>query len=517
MGFDNTIDQNSMMTANDNAPVTDYNHPSDTQSLFQPSHRQTSQGFSETFRNKTNKFSNRVHPPASQSATYEAVPYTSSARDFSNVTSKTKTSVKSEKRDESIALALTLWVISISATLWTFLFNLAGNQQLLASITLIWTGLWVGYLGQDRQKPRLGDFGTFTAILGFISALAAAALKMNIPLSLADCIAVLTCVCLICSLLTESRIALILSACASLVGVYLHFLGEIAPYAMIVFPAIWSTQLYQASKLRSFLATLGIILVGYYWIFGFTLHFLGTGDLAPKFASTLIFLFGTLQYRIGKAAEDEHAPYAMVHMLMGWGVACFGAIITQAIWYYPGLDLWNLQSLQNTLPQIQLGNIVWIGLGMAMLTGIFFANLARWKNGRLALSSGIAIVLLCALFAFTSIFEDNMTTLLQSITPQLTSLHIGFAIGAGVLSSAIAMTVNGIRLNKITMTIAALIVIGLQIVLLADSRLFALEDGVIFVMFLTFALCFTAALSGKAIKQNLFKEEREAPNQTVKS
>lgn len=511
MNFDDYTD-NFGRTANDNTPHTIYSGADDSSSHTQNPNQQADgvesrSNFYKRAASQANPFakgnSKRIYN-SNGSKHYEPTPY-----DSNRVTNKT--SVKSEKRDEGMALAIILWLGSIGALIWTFLYDLSGNQQLLASTALICMGLWVGYLGQDRQRKRLGDLGTFTSILGFVSALMAASMKMNIPLSLADCISVLTLVCLICSMLSGSRIALILSACSALFGVFLHFQGQVSPYAMIAFPAIWSTQLYQASKLRSFLATLGVILVGYYWVFGFTLQFLELNILSAKYASTLIFLFGAFQYRTGKAAEDEHAPYAMIHMLMGWCVACIGAMATQACWMYPELIFWNNQNIDPQVRPTALEDLsVWIGLGGAMLIGIFFANLVRWKNNRLALSSVFAITLLCMAFAFTTVFETQVQQQISTVSTSLSNHHIGFAIGAGIMASAIAMAVNGARWQKLSMICTASTILGAQLILLFNPDFFTLDDGVIFGALLLLSLCITTALSGRAIGNRVDLEARSA-------
>lgn len=421
-----------------------------------------------------------------------------------------KVSVKSEKRQENISLALGLWLVTLAAVLWTAIYDIAGNKQLLASIALVWTGLWIGYIGQDRQKSRFGDLGTFTAIVGFVSALFAASSKMNIPLSLVDCISVLTFVCLICSLLASSRIALILSACAALVGVYLHFQGQSAPFAMMAFPAIWATQLYQASKLRSFLASCGVILVGYYWIYGFTTQFLQNGLISTLYATTLIFLFGAFQYAAGRAAEDEHAPYALLHKLMGWTLACVGAMATQVSWLFPGVDFWptRLNSLgfaAETTPLVPGQATLWIGLGAVMIIGIFFANLVRWKNNRIAMVGVFTATVLCTAYGFTTVFEADIRKLLGSGADAwgnswdiLSSTHIGFVMVAGVIASGMAMIGNGLRANKISLICVAALVLGAQFILIADPAFLTLGDVVIFGILFLIAVGITASVSSRS-------------------
>jgi|GEM_PF-2308334 len=516
MSFDNYIEK-SGNTANDNAPVADYlpahpNGPQNDSSVFKKPSSQYTGLSKRVFGRKDNKFGhikddNALHY-TSENFDPELYQNNSPILDLDESVTQ-RTSVKSEKRDEGMGLAVLIWLGSIAALAWTFFYDIAGNQQLLASVALIWTGLWVGYLGQDRQKSHLGDFGTFTSILGFISALMAASMKMNIPLSLADCISVLTIVCLICSLLAGSRIALIMSACSALLGVFLHFQGQVSPYAMIAFPAIWSMQLYQASKLRSFLAALGVILVGYYWIFGFTYEFLQNGSLSTKYATTLIFLFGAFQYRAGKAAADEHAPYAMIHMLLGWCIACIGAMATQATWIYPDLEIWTQFSAPQSLPLLSSGFSAWTALGVILIISIFFANLVRWKNNRLALSGVIAITLLCAMFAFTTVFETEVRGEILKLSAFLGDHHIGFAMGAGVIASAVAMAVNGARWQKTSMMCTAAIIFGAQIILLINPEFVTVNDASVFGFLLLVALCVTTALSGRSIGKRVDHEIRE--------
>lgn len=420
------------------------------------------------------------------------------------VTRQTKvanqTSVKSEKRDESVVIAAIIWLSAIVTLIWTAINDSNGIQQILASIGVIWMGLWVGYLGHDRRRPRLSDLGTFTALLGVVSVLMTVSLKMNAPLSVADSTAIITAIALLCSVLAKSRIALLLSVCFGLLAAYQYFEGAKISYALFGFPVIWTAQLYQASKLRSKLATLASSIVGYYWLLGFAIMFINAGALRPVNAAVLLFLIGALQYRSGKAATDERGPHDLIHVVMGWGVAVLGAIAVQAYFLWPDMEIWHTKTNINAYTS---GPHLWMIGAALLITGIFFANLVRWKNTKLSFFGVLFITLICTLFVGSILFEDSLKQFIASQAELNGVPIIGFTFAAAVTASAIGLCINGARRGIISLILAGLAVLGLQVFILLRPEFFAsgqaVENGIIFGGLLIVAICMTALLSHKSL------------------
>jgi len=413
---------------------------------------------------------------------------------------KAAVSVTEAKYEGSLAFSLLLWITSISALIGSVIIDANGTAQFLASIIVIWMGLWVGYLGHDRQKSRLSDVGVFTAIIGVFSAILIIGSQFDIALlSMTNCLGIMSFIAFICAAIVHSGIALVTSACFLLLAAFLHFSGQaISPVAILAFPALWISQVLLASKFKSRLA-LGLIMgVGAYCIYNVITGAVTTGYLPTHLAVTVMVLLGVLQFQFGKVVQASQAFGGYLHILCGWLLAICGLIALQFYWFEPRMVFWKAATLSNV-------NQIWMPLVMGLLTiGTLLACLMRWKHDNLKLSGVVIISGLFLAFGGIHLFSEDLYLYFQTNPPvifstQLNVMLIPMALACTVLTGAGMMIFNSFRWGRLAMLCAGFAAMAFQIYLISKADLFTPDNIITFILLAATALCVSVYLSSRTL------------------
>ncbi len=410
-------------------------------------------------------------------------------------------SVTEPKHDGGIIMSVFLWLISLSSLIGAVLLGANGRWQFLASIMLIWTGLWIGYLGHDRQKPRVGDCGVFTAILGLFAVLMTLGTQFSLPiLSFVNCLAILAVFSLICALIVSSRIALIMSACFTVLSAYFHFTGTPASVlSIIAFPAIFTTQTLLAARLQSRLALIGVLTAGLYAGLGFIVALVMSGQISTLNGVTLAALIGTLQHQFGKAGQGENVFGAGLHVLAGWSLTIACGLVMQLYWYDPNIAFWQY------LPLVAVDSFSVNALFFFCLAGVFMTGLVRWKQGQLGGVGVVIIPIICAGVALISLYAREINSYLDVVKPVVSTTpilpeYIGLAIASAILSSAIIMIVNSMRWRKSSMVGLGGLAIALQIYIIGRVDVLTSEAIIVFTIMILTAFSVAAVLMAKTLE-----------------
>ena len=409
-------------------------------------------------------------------------------------------SVTEAKYGGGIALSLFLWLASLFALIASVVMDASGVVQFLTSIIVIWMGLWVGYLGHDRQKSRLSDLGVFTAITGIFSAILIIGSQFDIALlSMTNCLGIMSIIALICAVTVSSGIALIISASFLLMAAFLYFGGQaISPATLMSFPALWISQLFLASKFKSKLA-IGLVMgVGAYSIYSGLSGAVNTGYVSAHLAIVLMTLLGVLLYQFGKAVQAAKGFGSYFHILGGWLFAIGGLIALQFYWFEPRLVFWKSATVSSY-------NDVFMPLTIGLLTiGTVVACLMRWKHDNLKLSGGIIISGLCLAFAGVHLFSEEIFGYFKTQSPvvfstQISVMIIPMAIACAVLVAAGMMILNSFLWGRLAMLCAGFGALALQIFLISKSDLFTPDNIMIFVLLAFVAMSVCVFLSSRTL------------------
>jgi len=399
-------------------------------------------------------------------------------------------------------LGVFCWLGAIAATLFAFGQNLDGLPRMLSSTFLIWTGLWVGYIGQEKNYPRLSDIGIFSAVIGLVFGLFTAVTNFAVPLSLSDSLSVIVLATLGISALLNSRIALIASISAALIMSALHLSNiTLSVLAMMIYPAIWAMQIFLSSRLQSRLAIFATIFSGYYWLGGLALEQFKLGHIAPSLLACSLFIVGALQYRTGKAMNDEAAFGSSLHTSIGWLVAFLGAATIAHMWLFPESSLW-----QNTLssPLFVLG---WKAATAVILGLIFLTGIIRIAHNQLTLTRAVLITLISALIPLTVWFKPLLDAALYNPAFDYDSPVIGLSICAALCASAVGFALNGVRRDKFIMVLSGLAGIAGLAFLLMRPEILTVENIIVF----TVAAIVSFGVGGWIAGKNLYLMRHQRP------
>lgn len=185
-------------------------------------------------------------------------------------------------------------------------------------------------------------------------------------------------------------------------------------------------------------------------------------------------LIGMAHYRLGKATGDAGWDSANLHVIFGWGLAITGAVGLQQYWLGKSPQLWQ------DLTAHPFGTLSWQIVGVSCIVLIGISGLIRMKHRQM---TSLAVLLnLGVALAAAALFDQRGA--IMNFAPSAFSMPamplIGLIIGAVIFSSAIAMSINGVRRNSMMMTLTGLGAIAIELAILLSPEYWTEESGVIF-------------------------------------
>ena len=400
------------------------------------------------------------------------------------------------KADTTGSLKLTVgcWAAAIVMMTAAFFFGAGAALKVLASLSLLWAGLWSSYVSADHGRWRLSEISVVTALCGLMGAIATSVNFLGLGLIFADGLILLSIVAVLIGFVLKSRICVLASICASLILAALSFAGLIASSsAMMLFPVILAGQVFAATKIRSGLAIMLAVLTGYYWATNLILTAWSADNLPLTFAAAAIFIAGTAHHRAGKAAEDKKVTGSSIHIYMGWIAAMVGAIGFQYFWLTPDALQGSTASLS---PQ---GLTLWKGVTLAALAMIFCSAIIRYKHSQITMA-GIFLVTAASALIPMMLWFPAWTQKIVAAIPGVSAMPtIGILIGAGVLAAAIGMALNGIRRHSPLMMGLGIMVVFAEAYLLIKPEMVTIDNIVIFGAGLLASLAIGATIAGSSL------------------
>lgn len=394
----------------------------------------------------------------------------------------------------SLTLTIGCWAAAVIMMFAALFLETGAGLKVLASLALLWAGLWSSYVCADHGRWRLSEISVVSALGGLMSAIIVSANFLGFGLTLTDGLLLMSLTPLLIGYILKSRICVLASICASLLWAALSFTGIIEfSNIMIVFPAIWAAQIMTATKIRSGMAITLAVLTGYYWAVSFIFESWIAGNLPLTFAAATIFVVGTAHHRSGKAAEDKKITGNSIHIYIGWAAAIIGAIGFQYFWLSPDA----LQSSTATLSPQGLG--LWKGVTLAALAVIFCGAIIRYKYSQITLP-GIFLVTAVSAIIPMMLWFPALTQKSVAAIPGVNAMPtIGILIGSGVLAAALAMVLNGIRRHSPIMMALGIAAIFTQAYLLIKPEFITLDNLVVFGAGLLASLAISATIAGSSL------------------
>jgi len=402
-----------------------------------------------------------------------------------------------QKTTASLKLTLSLWVTALVLTLFAFIFDAGTGPKVLASITLLWAGLWGNYVSADHERWRLSELTILSAIGGLIGAVTVSANYFKLGMTLVDGLILMSIVPLVLGYILKSRICVLASICAGLVWAGLNFSGlAAASIAMLAFPFICLAQFYTGTRIRSKLAVTLSVSTAYIWLIGFMANFWLQGQLPLTFAVTLLFIIGAAHHRSGKAAEDLKLTGCNIHIYAGWIAAITGAIGFQYFWLNPdavvastatlsafGLSLWKLT----------------VGLSLAV---IFISGVVRHKSSQITIPGIFLLTLASALIPLMLWVPQWPRNVIAHLPGMSLMPTIGIFMGAAIVAVAIGMGLNGIRRRSLPMMGLAITAITAQAYLLLNPLFLTFDNVIVFISGFLAALAVGGSIAGWSLSHS---------------
>ena len=337
-----------------------------------------------------------------------------------------------------------------------------------------------------------------TGLLGIIII---AANYFSIKLTLIDSAILMSVLSLFMGLTLKSRIAVLVSICATLFWSALNFLGAPVNNLIYIFPLFILAQIYCSAKINSKLTHSLATLTGYIGILALLSTLWSSGLMPITFVSSLLFTIGVAQHRCGKAAEDSHISGSKIHIFSGWVIAVTSAILFQYFWLSP--DMAHILSASPNASYL----LLWKGAVALSILAIFISGIIRFKHTQITLLGIFILTLGSSLIPLMSWFPQLPEALVQNVSGVQTVPTFGIIIGAAVTATGIGFAINGIRRKSWMMIFLGLVALAIEAILLMTPLLFTADNIIIFLT----ALIATLAIGG-TIAGNSLAFETPSPN-----
>ena len=406
-------------------------------------------------------------------------------------------SKKKPQPKKGLILALSLCLIATLSTAYCFFSGLGLIPTVISLSAMVWSALLAAYLCTKHTETTsvISEFSIILATLSGMAIWVMTSAEWGISLSVVDGaagFAALTAV--ICALL-KSRFMLLISAIGGIIWLALSLsIPSINLISIWAYPLLAGFQLILArtreTKPSALLSLIGLHL----WLFWIlNEHFL-SGDISMLHVAAFGLLIGMAHYRLGKAAGDANWTNANMHVVTGWVLAIAGALGLQQYW------LGNTPELWQDVASHPFGTLSWQIVGVSCILLIGFSGLIRMKHRQMTslavlLNLGVAVAA-AALFDQRATIMSFMPSTFNAPAMPLT----GIIIGAAIFSSAIAMSINGIRRNSMVMMFTGLGVIAIELAILFRPEYWTAEAGVIFGFMLLTSLSLAAMFAAEAEK-----------------
>ncbi len=373
------------------------------------------------------------------------------------------------RNGSALWVSILLWGGIICAAIWAYYSGQPIGVRLLASIALIWFGLWLSYLSQNHKRTRIGELAIISALAGFVAILMTAVTQLGLPLSLSGALFTFVTAALIVAWLNLSNIALIASIAGCFTWAALHLDGYIAPSVLMFFlPALWSGQLLLGAKMRSTMSLLAALMIAYGWLIGATLQAFQAGHISPLFLAGGTYLIGSMHMRVAKAMEDEGLSVMGTQVLIGWTIGTLGLLGVAKFALDPSTTVWTESS--HTAPLLRLGWLMMMAFSVAI---IFLSGLVRRRHAQMTLPAILIMTLIYMIVPTAIWFMEGLPALFTDLTDVQFFPLSGIILSGIILGSALVFSFNSMRRGRYIHT-----VVGLgSIALLSDLTTRQVYDG----------------------------------------
>ena len=405
-----------------------------------------------------------------------------------------QTALRPKTRSQSLNFTLILWVGAALLALGSFFFGATTTVKALASVSILWAGLWCSYVSADHGHWRLSELAVVTALAGLLGGITTAANVFGLGLTLMDGLILMSIVPLFIGLLMNSRICVLASIGAALGWAMLTFSNSTAlTGAAALLPLIFAGQLFVATKIKSGVAIALTVGTAYYCLLSLGYSLWKEDNLPLTFAAAALFIIGVAHHRGGKAAEDNRLIGSPIHIHLGWIGAMVGAIGFQYLWLNPNVLTTSTASLSIA------GMTTWRIIVITALAMIFCSGIMRYKHSQITFL-GIFLLTLASAIIPMMLWIPTWPQSLASIIPGIDLMQtVGVMIGASILAMAIGMVLNGARRHSPLMIAMGLGGFVAQAYLLIKPDYLTIDNVVIFGGTCLAALAIGGVIAGSSL------------------
>ena len=408
---------------------------------------------------------------------------------------------RSDNKGQSLKLSVFLWITSLALGFANFFISTSIEFKSFSAIAILWAGVWTSYVASDFKYWRLSELAIISSMTGLLGIIIIAANYFSIKLTLIDSAILMSVLSLFMGLTLKSRIAVLVSICATLFWSALNFLGAPVNNLIYIFPLFILAQIYCSAKINSKLTHSLATLTGYIGILALLSTLWSSGLMPITFVASLLFTIGVAQHRCGKAAEDSHISGSKIHIFSGWVIAVTSAILFQYFWLSP--DMAHILSASPNASYL----LLWKGAVALSILAIFISGIIRFKHTQITLLGIFILTLGSSLIPLMSWFPQLPEALVQNVSGVQTVPTFGIIIGAAVTATGIGFAINGIRRKSWMMIFLGLVALAIEAILLMTPLLFTADNIIIFLT----ALIATLAIGG-TIAGNSLAFETPSPN-----
>lgn len=416
------------------------------------------------------------------------------------------TAPSSLPRPQVFYAAFSLWVFSLIGVFMAIDQFSSPNPRIMAFVVSGWAALFLAYVSKHQNKNFFRDLGLSSAFGALGIALLTAISGYNIPVSAPFLIISALVLTVGFAALLKERYFLTLSAMIAMSWSALSLLSpDISKYHWM-FPAIWALQMSLAIEFKAKLPLALIAISGFLWLaillFTQTIHH----NISALMAISAMFSFGIAYSRLGKSMQDSQVLSGLFQTNIGWAIAAISALLLQ--------DYWLMQTPH--APWIGITNNEFTSYPYAgywkvftMLTiaavGLFCAFRSHMKKQ--TFTGGIGITIFAALLPSSIIFKPQLTALATQYSINMFPT-VGLVIGGAVTALSLAMLANGLRRNKTSMLLLALLALCAEAVLVMDSLYGEPNNQMIFGFTILVIAMTTALYAHNGFTRNTFDRPR---------
>ncbi len=384
-----------------------------------------------------------------------------------------------------------LWIMSLAGAFMAVEQYNEPIPRIFISVGCAWAALFFAYVSRKQNRDWFQALGLTGALIALGAAVLMAVSGYNIPLSLSllASLAVFTTI-LLAALLKEQYL-LIISGLITLGWMAYSFANPEISAHFWTFPALWAMQMFLAMELNAKTPLAIATIAGVFGLFTSLYVLTATQQISALMAIAAMFMIGIVHSRVGKSMQDSQILSGLLQTNIGWAIAALSALLLQDYWlmstpHMPWVGLSTTPTSAYPLSKF------WNAFTIIGIAAVGVLCLFRIHAKKQSFIGGLGVVGFASILPASIAYKPRLIALAEqyNIAPVP---NIGLLIGGTITGLALGMLVNGLRRNKTSMIMLALLTLCAEAVLIMDN-LYAEPDNQAVFGFTIMIVALTAGL-----------------------